>query len=246
MTSSCSFHVSLVALTMAQKRMIDKKISVSEQVADLSLKAQIIYTWSIPHADDLGLLPYSHKTLRAIVVPLMDITLEDFGIQMESIVHQGLMKVFEHEGQKYYQILNFHKHQTLKKDRKPVTLLGKIEDWSDLDSIGFQLEDIGNPREEKRREVKGREEKIYVQSFEKFWSVFPRKINKQTALKSWLRLKPSDELIENIVRDVSSRASSESWSKESRKFCPHPSTYLNNRRWEDEVIEEEKTLVIKN
>lgn len=226
--------------------MIDKKISVSEQVADLPLKAQIIYTWSIPHADDLGLLPYSHKTLRAIVVPLMDITLEEFGIQMESIVRQGLMQVFEYEDQRYYQILNFHKHQTLKKDRKPVTLLGKIDDWTELEDIGIHLEDTGNPREEKRREVKGREENIYDRSFDEFWKEYPKKISKQTALRSWRRLKPSKELVTIIVVDVMRRANSEAWSKEGRKFCPHPTTYLNQRRWEDEEVEEEKTLVIKN
>ena len=50
---------------MAQKRMLDKKISVSEQVAKLSLEAQLIFTWAIPHTDDAGMLPHSNMTLKA-------------------------------------------------------------------------------------------------------------------------------------------------------------------------------------
>ena len=54
---------------MAQKLMIDKKISVSEQVANLPIEAQLLFTWMIPHADDVGLLPYSARTIKALVIP---------------------------------------------------------------------------------------------------------------------------------------------------------------------------------
>lgn len=144
---------------MAQKRMIDKKISVSEQVANLPLEGQIIFTWAVPHADDLGLLPFSHRTLKALVVPMMELTLEDFGNHVEAIVSQGLWEVFTHEKDTYYRIPKFTEHQTLKKDRKPNTYLFGIESWEQAVDLGFHLEDSGNPREEKGREVKGREEK---------------------------------------------------------------------------------------
>lgn len=145
---------------MAQKRMLDKKISVSEQVANLAIEAQLIFTWAVPHADDLGLLPFSPRSLKALVVPMMDISLEDFGNHVESIVSQGLWEVFKHEKDSYYRIPKFCEHQTLKKDRKPNTYLFGIESWKDAEDIGFHLEDIGNPREEKRSKEKGTEEKI--------------------------------------------------------------------------------------
>lgn len=71
---------------MAQRRMIDKRISVSEQVANLPLKAQLLFTWMIPHADDVGLLPYSARTIKALVVPMVDaITSDSIGFQLESM-----------------------------------------------------------------------------------------------------------------------------------------------------------------
>jgi len=144
---------------VAQKRMIDKKISVSEQVADLSLEAKLIFTWSIPHTDDFGLLPHSSRTLKAMIVPMEDISMEDFGFHLETIVKAGLFDLFEYKGLKYFRVTKFDEHQTLKRDRKPVTLLPDIDSWSALATLGFQMEDIGNPREEKGRETKGREEK---------------------------------------------------------------------------------------
>ena len=94
---------------MAQRRMLDKKISISEQVSNLhSFEAQLIFTWSIPHADDFGLLPYSHKTLRAMIIPMAEMSLEDFDSHMEDIVSQNLFEIFIHpNGDQYYRIIKF-------------------------------------------------------------------------------------------------------------------------------------------
>lgn len=145
---------------MAQKRMIDKKISVSEQVANLPLEAQLIFTWSIPHADDLGLLPHSDRTLRAMVVPMMDISSELFSSLIKNILDQKLFVEFEYKGESYYRIQKFADHQTLKKDRKPHTYLPDIDSWEKAEDIGFHLEDIGNLSKEKRSKEKRREVKL--------------------------------------------------------------------------------------
>ena len=74
---------------MARKNLIDKKISVSEEVADLHRDAQLIYTWSTYHINTMGLLPRSPRTLKALVVPMWDIKIEDFTKHVESIIKQG-------------------------------------------------------------------------------------------------------------------------------------------------------------
>src|SRR3990167_5180290 len=132
---------------MAQKRMLDKKISVSEQVANLPVEAQLFFTWSIPHADDLGLLPYSPRTIKALIVPMLDIDVETIGNHLEAIVKQGLYEIYEHSGQRFIRIVKFGNHQTLKKDRKPSTYLTDIETWEQVEKLGFRLEDNGNPTE---------------------------------------------------------------------------------------------------
>lgn len=152
--------------------MIDKKISVSEQVANLSRDAQLVFTWSVPHADDIGVLPRSHRTLKAMVIPMWDCTIADLDTWVGEIVAQGLWREIEHGGQKFYLLAKFTDHQTLKKDRQPQTFLNITHDkdpkasWNALEEVletlGIQLEDAGFQMgtEEKRSEENRREDRV--------------------------------------------------------------------------------------
>lgn len=152
---------------MAQKRMIDKKISVSEQVANLSIPAQCLYTWSIPHADDLGLLHASSRTLKATIVPMWDMTLPEFDKLVKEITDQSLWAPYEYDKGTFYRLTNFTRYQTLKRDRQPQTILpimygtDPLATWKLLEEIGFRLETFGNQVESevKRSEEKGSEVK---------------------------------------------------------------------------------------
>ncbi len=163
---------------MAQKRMVDKKISVSEQVANMPIEAQLIFTWMIPHADDFGLLPYSPRTIKALVIPMLDISADAVEQYLEVMTRNNLIKVFEYGGKKYYKVTNFSKHQTLKRDRQPQTILeipleeNHKENWEKITKLvevedtpidaGRQKEDSGFQMvpEVKGTEPKGTEENL--------------------------------------------------------------------------------------
>lgn len=70
--------------------------------------------------------------------------------------------------------------------------------------------------------------------FVEFYSAYPRKVSKQAALKAWKALKPDTDLARVILADVQRRCEGE-WSGKDKQYIPHPSTYLNQRRWEDET-----------
>lgn len=120
---------------MAQKRMLDKKISISEQLADLTTEAQLLFTWMIPHSDDAGLLPFSPRSIKGLVVPMKDWTVESISFHLESIRKAGLIDEFEWEGDKFWHLTNFLQHQSLKRDRKPQVIAKNIESWNTLLSI---------------------------------------------------------------------------------------------------------------
>lgn len=144
--------------------MIDKKISVSEQVANLGEKGALLFTWMIPHADDIGLLPYSPRTIKALIVPMFDYTVEDIAFHLESMRNQNLIQEFQYGDTTYWRVINFSKEQAgLKKDRQPQTIL-KIElgedpkkNWKTLYSMLEDSVSVLVP-EVKRSEVKGRED----------------------------------------------------------------------------------------
>lgn len=79
-----------------------------------------------------------------------------------------------------------------------------------------------------------REKSVFSDGFDDFWSAYPRPVKKKTAFEVWSKLKPDEELRKKIIADINRRKSSE-WSNIEERYIPHPSTYLNQRRWEDEI-----------
>jgi len=77
--------------------------------------------------------------------------------------------------------------------------------------------------------------KTYIDQFEKFWKEYPRKIGKGVCLEIWSRLRPNNGLFEKITRAVENQKNSSQWKQSNGKFIPHPSTWLNQGRWDDEL-----------
>jgi uncharacterized protein YdaU (DUF1376 family) len=72
---------------------------------------------------------------------------------------------------------------------------------------------------------------IDIDRFELFWKQYPRKIAKPNALKAWLKIKPNDQLSQKMIDAVKQQKLSD----REIQFVPHAATWLNGRRWEDEI-----------
>ena len=72
-------------------------------------------------------------------------------------------------------------------------------------------------------------------AFDLFWSAYPKKVAKQDAMKAWLKLKPDGELVGKIMDGIARWKSSEDWTRENGRYIPHAATWLNGKRWEDEI-----------
>ena len=75
-------------------------------------------------------------------------------------------------------------------------------------------------------------------TFENFWSQYPRKIGKLTAKRSWEKLSQENQqkALEAIVEHRKYWvAKGTDW-----EFIPHASTWLNQERFEDELVIEQK------
>ena len=70
--------------------------------------------------------------------------------------------------------------------------------------------------------------------FERFWSCYPRKVGKGNAEKSWKKL-PIKEKLGQILIALETQKKSKQW--QDFQYIPHPVTWLNQRRWEDESPE---------
>jgi hypothetical protein len=75
-------------------------------------------------------------------------------------------------------------------------------------------------------------------SFNQFWNEYPKKINKQATEKLWAKLNPSPELLQVILSQLKKLKNTKNWQDNNGQFIPHPSTWVTNQRWTDEVISE--------
>ena len=96
---------------------------------------------------------------------------------------------------------------------------------------------------DERKEPKERRAKNNSPShtlFARFWEVYPRKVGKVVAEKAFLKCvdglpeEDAAELVDRMIDAVRSQSRSAQWQDDER-FIPHPSTWLNQHRWEDET-----------
>jgi hypothetical protein len=93
-----------------------------------------------------------------------------------------------------------------------------------------------------KRDIKDNKKDI-SERFERFWSVYPRHIAKQNAKKSFDKLNPDDELLAVMIRAVNEQKKTDQWTKDNGQFIPHPATWINQKRWEDESVPAKSAVV---
>jgi hypothetical protein len=97
---------------MAERRMIARSISVSEQVAALETDfARLLFTWMVTHADDYGVMPGSPAKVRALVVPMLDHTANEVGKALEDMEAHALIGRYEVDGTSWLQFRTWETHQ---------------------------------------------------------------------------------------------------------------------------------------
>ena len=81
------------------------------------------------------------------------------------------------------------------------------------------------------------EPKYKPDTFEFFWQLYPRKTSRQTAVRAWDKLKPDLELCRIMKAALKRAVRSPEWAEQGGQYIPHFSTWLNQRRWEDEDVD---------
>ena len=87
-----------------------------------------------------------------------------------------------------------------------------------------------NAMEKEREKEKEKEKET---AFAHFWQIYPRKVGKKAARKAWDKAKDKPPL-EKLLESVEAHKATEQWQEGGGRFVPHPATWLNQGRWEDE------------
>lgn len=77
----------------------------------------------------------------------------------------------------------------------------------------------------------------YSDDFLNFWQEYPKKVGKGDAFNKWKKAKLTIGDKEDILSALNWQKKSERWRDNNGRYIPNPSTYISQRRWEDEPYE---------
>lgn len=211
---------------------------------------RVCYVRLISRADDLANLPATDGELVRLW--------RDFGVEsrqkaaaiLSALCDADLVRLYDADGKRFAHLPRFNQRVRHVRNIHPASPWNSPQKINDVTrkTSDARLTHVGRPSaEEKRREEKKTSSSSGDDGFAAFWQSYPRRIGKAAALKAWHRIRPNAELAAKILAAVESQKRSQQWLREQGKFIPHPTTWLNQGRWDDDtdaVAPRERKLAI--
>jgi hypothetical protein len=95
---------------------------------------------------------------------------------------------------------------------------------------GKQTEREKEGEKEKEGEIENESKK--AADFDCFWQAYPRKVGKVKAEAAFYKITTP---VSVLLAAIEQQKKSAQWQKDNGQFIPHPATWLNGKRWEDQV-----------
>lgn len=242
---------------MARSRNIKPSIMENEELGEFApiVRLLFIFLWML--ADRLGRLEDRPKRIAGRALPY------DRDVDVDSLLNQlaeaGFITRYKVGDQAVIQVTNFLKHQSPhvretaselpgmeQSTTKAVTKhnLGDAESSPRSPDSLFLIPDSLFPLPEKTS-CSPSASALAKDSFADFWKAYPNKKAKPKADAAWRKLKPSVKTIADLMAGLERSKVSEQWLRDGGQYIPHPASWLNGRRWEDQLPESLSTTGTK-
>lgn len=104
-----------------------------------------------------------------------------------------------------------------------------------------QLTTLKEYNNKKNKKSRAKAQKTDPDLFEQFWKKYPNKKNKKRTRVLFGKLDLSNGLFQKIMTGLEQYKKSDQWQRDNGQFIPHPSTWINQERWDDEVDTREES-----
>ena len=231
---------------MAEKRMFAKSIVFQDDFLDMPMSSRCLYFSLSMVADDDGFVDSYRSVMRQIGA-----TVDDLRILLAKryiIAFDTGVIVIRH-----WRINNYLRsdryRETQYQDEMASLTISKTGEYVPSNALCTTV-NSGNTNGipdgiptvcvEENSTVKNSIEENIPQSqdalFDKFWEVYPKRKCKGDAKKAFTKaIKEKGVTIEILIDAIEAQKKTTMWQKEKGAYIPYPATWLNGRRWEDEI-----------
>jgi hypothetical protein len=102
-------------------------------------------------------------------------------------------------------------------------------------SVNTDTEPYNRTYKEEPIDASAKKAPLAPDAFAEFYKAYPNKKNRKKAEAAWKKLNPDKTLQAEIMAGLARAKQSRDWQKDGGQYIPHPATWLNGRRWEDDV-----------
>lgn len=213
--------------------MFSNRIANSARFLQMPAESQLLYFHMVLRADDDGVVE-SYPLMK-----MLGLAPDNFKV----LEAKGFIKLLNDD--QVVLVMNWIEHNKIRADRKVNSIylpliknlypeLPTIEPKprSDVDDNSRRING-GQSTVGISKDKLSKDKIIEDNHFSSFWDSYPRKEGKKNAEKSWLKIDP--KLHDIILSALKEHCESEQWLKDGGRFIPHPATWLNQERWNDEI-----------
>lgn len=229
---------------MGRIRTIKPEFPQSETIGKLSRDARLLFIQLWTFADDSGRARAASRMLASLLYPYDDDAPDLIDGWLLELETHACIRLYEVEGSKYLEIINWSKHQKVEKpsaSRLPTFDEGSPiipRPVSEVSETDLGPRTVGGDQEENCRKAPRRIS--YPALFETFWLEYPRDdgMSKAEALKPWLKLSEDDQ-----QKAVAALPAFKAWARAQPTDYRmiHACNYLIKRRF-DGFVEKAKAM----
>ena len=222
-------------------RIIKDSISKSETISGLTDFQFRLWVHLITYVDDYGRGDARPAIIKGACFPFRDrMTNKDIEKGLADLAGAGCVVLYKVDGKPYLCFPNWENHHRV---RQKVSKCPSPDECDDEQNYAASCGELpqnsaiiqSNPIQSKSESNPNpKAQSARAAAFDAFWSAYPRKEGKQKAVTAFEKV---DVPVAVLLEAIEKQKRSAQWSKDGGQFIPHAATWLNGKRWEDQLVE---------